>query len=94
MSVLFSNYRNPIFSSFDATLKRVKGSQDDWTLRVVKGSLETLSSCVRAFVQEKAELCRPAGVYVCDGSEQENRELMAQMEQEGIAKRLTKYENW
>lgn len=43
---------------------------------------------VRAFVQQVASLCEPAHVHVCDGSDGEDRELLAQMIRQGTLRPL------
>jgi phosphoenolpyruvate carboxykinase (GTP) len=48
---------------------------------------------VAAYVHKKAELCQPKDIVVCDGSEEENADLLQYMNKEGLVKRLTKYEN-
>ncbi|XP_071957603.1 phosphoenolpyruvate carboxykinase, cytosolic [GTP]-like isoform X2 [Antedon mediterranea] len=48
---------------------------------------------VKEYVLEKAELCKPDSIYICDGSEEEEQQLLKLMEEEGMIKRLTKYEN-
>ncbi|XP_038050395.1 phosphoenolpyruvate carboxykinase, cytosolic [GTP]-like isoform X2 [Patiria miniata] len=60
---------------------------------IVNGKLNDLQPHVREYVLEKAEVCQPDNIYICDGSEEENKALLAQMEKEGIIKRLTKYDN-
>jgi len=53
-----------------------------------------LSSKVRNFVEEKARLCQPDNVHICDGSEKENNYLLALMQKQGMIEPLNKYENW
>ena len=59
-----------------------------------KANFELLPPLIRSYVEEKIQLCQPANVHVCDGSEQENQELLDAMEQAGIVRRLKKYKNW
>ncbi|XP_022092114.1 phosphoenolpyruvate carboxykinase, cytosolic [GTP]-like isoform X2 [Acanthaster planci] len=61
--------------------------------KIVNGKLDDLQPHVREYVLEKAEICQPDNVYICDGSQEENKALLTQMEKEGIVKRLAKYEN-
>lgn len=49
---------------------------------------------VEQFVQEKAKLCQPDQVYLCDGSQAENDHLLSMMEKDGMVTRLPKYDNW
>lgn len=62
--------------------------------KVVRGSLEGLPPAVREFVERSAKLCQPDDIHICDGSEQENRQLLELMEAQGTLKRLKKYDNW
>ena len=57
-------------------------------------TLDVLPVKIRDYVREKIELCQPANVHVCDGSEAENQQLLDAMEQAGVIRRLTKYKNW
>lgn len=49
---------------------------------------------VEQFVQEKAKLCQPDRVHICDGSQAENEFFLKLMEKQGMAIQLPKYENW
>ncbi|XP_038658870.1 phosphoenolpyruvate carboxykinase, cytosolic [GTP]-like isoform X3 [Scyliorhinus canicula] len=62
-------------------------------LNVVQGDLNALSPAVRDFVEENAKLCQPDSIYICDGSEEENRQILSLMEEQGMIKRLRKYQN-
>lgn len=57
-------------------------------------SLEGLPVKIREYVEEKIKLCQPENFHVCDGSEAENQELLDNMEQAGVIRRLKKYKNW
>lgn len=58
--------------------------------------LDQLPKSVRQFVEENARLCNPDDIHVCDGSEEENREILDKLQSEGRLVKLTKpgYENW
>lgn len=60
---------------------------------VTHGDVGTLSPKLRAFVEEKAALCRPDAVHVCDGSEAEQTRLLELLEAAGTLRRLPKYHN-
>ena len=57
-------------------------------------NLDVLPVKIREYVQEKIELCQPANVHVCDGSDAENQQILDAMEQAGVIRRLKKYKNW
>jgi len=57
-------------------------------------SLDDLPSKIREYVQEKINLCQPTNFHVCNGSEEENQQLLDAMEQAGGIRRLKKYKNW
>uniref|UniRef100_I6UGR0 Phosphoenolpyruvate carboxykinase, cytosolic [GTP] n=1 Tax=Bos taurus TaxID=9913 RepID=I6UGR0_BOVIN len=65
----------------------------NYSAKIVRGSLDSLPQAVRSFVESSAKLCRPDQVHICDGSEEENRQLLSHMEEEGVIKRLKKYDN-
>ncbi|XP_074593373.1 phosphoenolpyruvate carboxykinase, cytosolic [GTP]-like [Brevipalpus obovatus] len=48
---------------------------------------------VLQFVEEKARLCEPDRIHICDGSEAENNLIISQMVESGVLKKLTKYKN-
>ncbi len=57
-------------------------------------SLDDLPVKIREYVEEKIKLCQPTNFHVCNGSEEENQELLDAMEQAGVIRRLRKYKNW
>ncbi|XP_014207920.1 phosphoenolpyruvate carboxykinase [GTP] [Copidosoma floridanum] len=52
-----------------------------------------LAPKVRAFIEEAVRLCRPDDVYVCDGSDLENKQLLKLLENKGTIQPLPKYDN-
>lgn len=66
----------------------------DFSAKVVQGTLDSLPQAVREFVESSTKLCQPEHIHICDGSEEENRRLLHQMEEEGTIRRLKKYDNW
>ncbi|CAI9597154.1 unnamed protein product [Staurois parvus] len=60
---------------------------------VTHGDLNSLSSDVVNFIVSNARICLPDNIHICDGSEEENKKLIHQMEETGMIKRLPKYEN-
>jgi phosphoenolpyruvate carboxykinase (GTP) len=67
---------------------------DEITVPVIKGDWEQLPSHVRRFIAENVRLCRPKGVHICDGSEEEAEEITEKMVNRGLLTKLDKYENW
>ncbi|XP_051832604.1 phosphoenolpyruvate carboxykinase, cytosolic [GTP] [Antechinus flavipes] len=61
--------------------------------QVVRGSLEALPQAVRDFVESHARLCQPDKIHVCDGSEEENGAVLDCMVEQGMIRKLRKYEN-
>ncbi len=61
---------------------------------VSKETVSQLSPKVKNFVEEKARVCQPKDIHVCDGSDEENKYLLDLMQKGGIIEPLTKYENW
>ncbi|VEL13004.1 unnamed protein product [Protopolystoma xenopodis] len=45
--------------------------------------INTLPSRAREYVREKALLCQPDTIYICDGSEQESQGLIDLLEKQG-----------
>jgi phosphoenolpyruvate carboxykinase (GTP) len=66
---------------------------DEISVPVIKGDWEALSSKVRRYIAENVRLCRPKGVYICDGSEEEAEEITEKMVNRGLLTKLDKYEN-
>lgn len=60
---------------------------------VTHGDLNSLSSDVVDFIVSNARICLPDNIHICDGSEEENKKLIHQMEETGMIKSLPKYEN-
>ncbi|NXI10782.1 PCKGC protein, partial [Irena cyanogastra] len=61
--------------------------------KVVQGDLESLSPEARDFIETNAKLCQPECIHICDGSEEENRKILDIMVEQGMIKKLNKYEN-
>lgn len=68
-------------------------SQTPTSVAVLQGDLNSLKPHVQDFIQTYVSICKPDSIYICDGSETENRTLLALLEENGMIKRLTKYEN-
>ncbi|NXA03370.1 PCKGC protein, partial [Sapayoa aenigma] len=61
--------------------------------KVVQGDLESLSPEARNFIETNAKLCQPENIHICDGSEEENKKILDIMVEQGMVKKLSKYEN-
>ncbi|XP_044519775.1 phosphoenolpyruvate carboxykinase, cytosolic [GTP] [Gracilinanus agilis] len=61
--------------------------------QVVQGSLDALPQEVRDFVESNAQLCQPDKIHICDGSEEENKNIIDCMVEQGMIKKLKKYDN-
>jgi phosphoenolpyruvate carboxykinase (GTP) len=57
-------------------------------------TLDILPSKIREYVEEKIKLCQPSNFHVCDGSDEENQQILDAMEDAGVVRRLQKYKNW
>ena len=62
-------------------------------IEVVKGSLGNLAPKVKQFVVECADLCTPAKLYICDGSDAENDSLLKMLHEEDVITPLSAYKN-
>ena len=62
--------------------------------RVVKGSLNELAPKVRSYVEEKASICDPDNLYICDGTEVENEHMINTLLEDKMLQPLPKYDNW
>ncbi len=49
---------------------------------------------VKEFVLKNVTLCKPDSVYLCDGSDEENKLMIDLMVERGMLEKLPKYENW
>ncbi|NXK98870.1 PCKGC protein, partial [Formicarius rufipectus] len=61
--------------------------------KVVQGDLESLPPEARDFIETNAKLCQPENIHICDGSEEENKKILDIMVEQGMIKKLNKYEN-
>lgn len=76
--------------------QHAKGS-GGMTLRALSTAgldVSSLSPSIQQYIQEQVKVCQPARVYVCDGSEAENKALLAQLESDKRVQKLKKYDNW
>nr|CAI5835492.1 unnamed protein product [Callosobruchus analis] len=62
-------------------------------ISVVSGDLRNLSPKVRLYVEENVGLCKPDNVHICDGTDEENDNLLKIMQKQGTIIPLSKYEN-
>uniref|UniRef100_A0A672PRM8 Phosphoenolpyruvate carboxykinase, cytosolic [GTP] n=1 Tax=Sinocyclocheilus grahami TaxID=75366 RepID=A0A672PRM8_SINGR len=69
-------------------------SQNQPSARVLQGDLASLSASLRDFIESSVKLCQPDALHICDGSEEENRSILRLLEEQGVIKRLSKYNNW
>lgn len=60
---------------------------------VVKGEFSSIPVKVQQFVAKYVNLCRPKGIYICDGSEEEAEELTEKLVDRGTLVKLNKLEN-
>uniref|UniRef100_A0A0N5AUY9 Phosphoenolpyruvate carboxykinase [GTP] n=1 Tax=Syphacia muris TaxID=451379 RepID=A0A0N5AUY9_9BILA len=60
---------------------------------IIKGDFVSLAPKVKRFIAEKAELMQPKAIYICDGSEQEMKEIIDDCCKTGLLKPLKAYEN-
>uniref|UniRef100_A0A7J8IQF5 Phosphoenolpyruvate carboxykinase [GTP], mitochondrial n=1 Tax=Rousettus aegyptiacus TaxID=9407 RepID=A0A7J8IQF5_ROUAE len=63
------------------------------TLHVLSGDLGQLPAGVRDFVERSARLCQPESIHICDGTEAENTATLTLLEQQGLIRKLPKYNN-
>ena len=53
-----------------------------------------LAPKIRAYIEECVRLCKPEVVYICDGSETENVNMLKLLQKTGTVEPLPKYNNW
>ncbi|KFP77824.1 PREDICTED: phosphoenolpyruvate carboxykinase, cytosolic [GTP] isoform X1 [Acanthisitta chloris] len=61
--------------------------------KVIQGDLESLPPEAKDFIETNAKLCQPENIHICDGSEEENKKILDIMVEQGMVKKLSKYEN-
>lgn len=69
-------------------------SQNQSSPRLLQGDLQALNPAVRKFVESSIALCQPDSLHICDGSDEENQAILSQLEEQGMIKKLQKYDNW
>ncbi|XP_027048159.1 phosphoenolpyruvate carboxykinase, cytosolic [GTP]-like [Pocillopora damicornis] len=60
---------------------------------VIRGQFDSLPTKVQEYVADKAELCQPDNIYICDGSKEENESLINELIESGVLTKLHKYDN-
>ena len=63
-------------------------------ITVVRGDFKALAPRLQEFVAEKAALCKPDSLHILDGSDEEFRKILSNMELAGMLTKLPKYEGW
>ena len=51
-------------------------------------NIKRLPLSVLRYIEEKAQICEPDKIHVCDGSEEEYKDLLKILEDQGSIKRL------
>lgn len=91
-----SFYFSRFFSKDTSSLKKLL-NQDQLKISCHR-SLATSSILppkVEQYVLEKAKICQPDSIHVCDGSDAENEALLRQMQKDGqVVPVKGKYKNW
>lgn len=59
-----------------------------------KGDLNSLPAKVQEFVSGYAKIFKPQNIHICDGSAEENKELVDRLIKVGACAPLTKHDNW
>ncbi|GMT15818.1 hypothetical protein PFISCL1PPCAC_7115, partial [Pristionchus fissidentatus] len=62
-------------------------------LPIYKGDFHLLPAKVQRFIAEKAELMRPLGIHICDGSESESQDIIDKLVERGQLAPLKAYTN-
>ena len=60
----------------------------------VSCNLSKLPKHLREYVEEKAKLCQPDSIYICDGTEQEHQAILKLLQDTGRLQKLDKMKNW
>lgn len=62
-------------------------------LDVISGDWKALPVCVREWVEDKVNLCRPEAIHIMSGTLEEDAELKAMLVEQGVLMPLPKYDN-
>lgn len=60
---------------------------------IVKGDFSSIPVKVQEFIAKYVDICRPKGIYICDGSEEEAEELTEKLVDRGTLVKLDKMKN-
>lgn len=50
--------------------------------------------CLQEFIEEKARICKPDQIHICDGSEEEYTTFLEMLRENGSIQKLDGMENW
>ena len=56
--------------------------------------LNQLPKQLRDYIEEKAKICQPDQIHICDGSETEYQNLVKYLQEAGTIQKLEKMKNW
>ncbi|MFH4979739.1 hypothetical protein AB6A40_006448 [Gnathostoma spinigerum] len=62
-------------------------------IAIIKGDFNALPRKVQCFVAEKADLMKPSGIWICDGSKEEAQIITNKLVERGMISPLRAYEN-
>ncbi|ELU15842.1 hypothetical protein CAPTEDRAFT_151312 [Capitella teleta] len=92
-----NNMRNRHDSLADLTSRDMEDFMEEMggeiSVPVLNGDWDALPANVRKYIAENVRLCRPKGVFICDGSDEEAEEITEKMVNRGLLTKLDKYEN-
>lgn len=49
---------------------------------------------VHDYIEEKANICQPDSIYICDGTDEEYKDLLEILQRDGWITKLEKMNNW
>lgn len=75
-------------STVDDIYNNISGTQ------ILSKRPSPLAPKVFAYIEECVKLCKPDGIYICDGSEVEYTTMLELLQKSGAIKQLPKYDNW
>ncbi|ESO10841.1 hypothetical protein HELRODRAFT_109161 [Helobdella robusta] len=62
-------------------------------IRLVKGNLSKVPPHVQQFIAKYVQICRPKGVFICDGSDEEAKEMTEKLVERGTLVKLESMDN-
>ncbi|XP_066588349.1 phosphoenolpyruvate carboxykinase [GTP]-like [Prorops nasuta] len=93
VKIIYPTFNNYFATQAVKTPRAVESYDYIGNTAILNGSGVTLSPKIRSYLEECVALCQPQDIYICNGSDAENAQLVKLLEKNQTIQALPKYKN-